>query len=240
MFLITAFLLGFVGSFHCAGMCGPIAIALPIGKTSWTNRLLGVITYNVGRGLTYMIMGALIGLLGIGISMAGFQQWASVIAGVIMILFVIVPFFYSKTKKTGGFLEKLTSFLQRKLSPLFKNATYGSLFMIGLLNGILPCGLVYVALAGALNMHGVPNSVLFMGAFALGTFPVMSALAVTGSFLSLKVRTLINKISPYIIILLGVLFILRGLSLGIPYVSPRSEALTPVVEKAHSCCKPEH
>jgi uncharacterized protein len=239
MFLITAFLLGFLGSFHCAGMCGPIAIALPVGKSSWINRLIGVLTYNIGRGLTYMVMGGIIGLLGMGISMAGFQQWASIIAGSVMILFVIVPMIFSRTKGNGGIFEKLTSFLQRKLSPLFKNASYKSLFTIGLLNGILPCGLVYVALAGALNMHGVISSMLFMGAFALGTFPIMSALAVTGSFLSLKVRTLINKISPYIIILLGILFILRGLSLGIPYVSPKSEALTPVVEKAHSCCKPK-
>lgn len=239
MFLITAFLLGFLGSFHCAGMCGPIAIALPVGKSSWINRLIGVLTYNTGRGFTYMIMGGIIGLLGMGISMAGFQQWASIIAGSVMIFFVIVPMIFTRTKGKGGFFEKLTSFLQRKLSPLFKNASYKSLFTIGFLNGILPCGLVYVALAGALNMHGVISSMLFMGAFALGTFPIMSALAVTGSFLSLKVRTLINKISPYIIILLGILFILRGLSLGIPYVSPKSEALTPVVEKAHSCCKPK-
>ena len=239
MFLATAFLLGFLGSFHCAGMCGPIAIALPVGKSSWINRLLGVLTYNAGRGLTYMLMGGIIGLLGMGISMAGFQQWASIIAGSVMILFVIVPMIFSRTKTKGGIFAKLTSFLQRKLSPLFKNASYGSLFTIGLLNGILPCGLVYVALAGALNMHGVVSSMLFMGAFAVGTMPVMSALAVTGSFLSLKIRTLINKISPYIIILLGVLFILRGLSLGIPYISPKSEALTPVVEKAHSCCKPK-
>lgn len=239
MFVATAFLLGFLGSFHCAGMCGPIAIALPVGKSSWINRLLGVLTYNLGRGLTYMLMGGIIGLLGMGISMAGFQQWASIIAGSVMILFVIVPLIFSRTKTTGGIFAKLTSFLQRKLSPLFKNASYGSLFTIGLLNGILPCGLVYVALAGALNMHGVVSSMLFMGAFAVGTMPVMSALAVTGSFLSLKIRTLINKISPYIIILLGVLFILRGLSLGIPYISPKSEALTPVVEKAHSCCKPK-
>lgn len=239
MFLISAFLLGFLGSFHCAGMCGPIAIALPVGKSSWLNRLLGVLTYNTGRGLTYMFMGGIIGLLGMGISMAGFQQWASIIAGSVMILFVIVPMIFSRTKTNSGIFAKLTSFLQRKLSPLFKNASYGSLFTIGLLNGILPCGLVYVALAGALNMHGIVSSMLFMGAFAVGTMPIMSALAITGSFLSIKVRTLINKISPYIIILLGVLFIMRGLSLGIPYISPKSEALTPVVEKAHSCCKPK-
>lgn len=239
MFFVTAFLLGFLGSFHCAGMCGPIAIALPVGKKSWLHRFLGVFIYNIGRGLTYMIMGGIIGLLGMGISMAGFQQWASIIAGSVMILFVVIPILFSGTKKAGGLFDKLTSFLQRKLSPLFSNASYGSLFIIGLLNGILPCGLVYVALAGTLNMHGVLDSMLFMGAFALGTFPIMSALAITGSFLSLKVRTFINKISPYIIILLGVLFILRGLSLGIPYISPKSEALTPVVENAKSCCKPK-
>jgi len=104
------------------------------------------------------------------------------------------------------------------------------------LNGILPCGLVYVGVAGAVNTGEVINAMIYMALFGLGTVPVMFTITLIGNFLSHTVRTTINRITPYVVILLGVLFILRGLSLGIPYISPKAEALTPVVEKAHKCC----
>lgn len=238
MLLWTAFLLGFVGSAHCAGMCGPIALALPLDNNGWT-RISGALMYNLGRTVTYILLGAIFGLLGRGLHMAGFQQWASIIVGSLMITFVIFPIIFRKipTFNTafGGYTHRLISAFRR----LFMKSSHQSLFGIGLLNGILPCGLVYVAIAGALSSGDLIPGMLYMAVFGAGTIPMMVGISFAGKMISLKWRNLIFKLSPYLIVLIGVLILLRGLSLGIPYVSPKSEALVPVVEKAHECCNPK-
>lgn len=239
MFLWTAFLVGLVGSAHCAGMCGPIALALPLRSDSWVRRVAGGLIYNTGRILTYVLLGAVFGLLGKGLHMAGFQRWASIIVGVLMIAFVVIPLLFKQMPSLNTVLEGYSSRMIGGFRTLFKSSSYPSLFGIGLLNGILPCGLVYVAVAGALNTGGVLPGMLYMALFGAGTVPVMLAVSLAGSMISLKLRIFINKMSPYVIVLLGVIIILRGLSLGIPYISPKAEALTPVVEKAHSCCHPK-
>ena len=237
MFLWTASLIGLVGSFHCVGMCGPIALALPLSRGTWVNRISGGVLYNIGRTITYMILGAIFGLLGKGIHLAGFQLWSSVIIGAVMITVVIIPLIFggkiSLERLFGGYSNRLLSGFRK----FFHAGSLKSLFSIGLLNGILPCGLVYVAIAGAINTGDILNSVFFMAVFGLGTLPMMFAVSMTGNFINIRVRNGIAKATPYLVILLGVLFILRGLSLGIPYISPKAEALTPVVEKASSCCK---
>ncbi len=239
MFLWTAFIVGLVGSAHCAGMCGPIALALPVQSDNWFTRLSGGLIYNAGRVFTYVLLGAVFGFLGKGIQMAGFQLWASVVIGILMIVTVVVPIMFKQLPSLTNVFEGYSSRLLKGFRNMFRKGKTSSLFGIGLLNGILPCGLVYVAVAGAINTGDVPSAMLYMALFGAGTIPVMLAVSMAGTMISLKLRIFVNKLSPYIIILLGVLFILRGLSLGIPYVSPKAEALTPVVEKAHKCCNPD-
>ena len=239
MFLWTAFLVGLVGSAHCAGMCGPIALALPLRSDIWVRRVAGGLIYNTGRVLTYVLLGAVFGLLGKGLHMAGFQRWASIIVGVLMIAFVVIPLLFKQMPSLNTVLEGYSSRMIGGFRALFRSSSYPSLFGIGLLNGILPCGLVYVAVAGAINTGGVLPGMMYMALFGAGTVPVMLAVSLAGSMISLKLRIFINRMSPYVIVLLGAIIILRGLSLGIPYISPKAEALTPVVEKAHSCCHPK-
>jgi len=238
MFLWTAFIVGLVGSAHCAGMCGPIALALPLRSESWLTRISGGLVYNTGRIITYMLLGAIFGLLGKGLHMAGFQLWASVIIGILMIAFVLVPIIFNKMPSLNQVFEGYSARLLSGFRNMFRTGGTLSLLGIGLLNGILPCGLVYVAVAGAINTGDVVSAMLYMALFGAGTIPVMLAVSIAGTMISLKLRIFVNKLSPYVIVLLGVLFILRGLSLGIPYISPKAEALTPVVEKAHKCCHP--
>jgi len=238
MFFWSAFLIGLVGSAHCAGMCGPIALALPLQSDSWARRVFGGFIYNAGRITTYMLLGAVFGLIGKGLHMAGFQRWSSIVIGALMIAFVVVPLIFSQIPSVGSVFEGYSARLIAGFRKLFRSSSYGSLAGIGLLNGILPCGLVYVAVAGAINSGSVVSGVLYMGLFGAGTVPMMLAVSMAGTLISLRMRIFINNLSPYVVVLLGVLILLRGLSLGIPYVSPKAEALTPVVEKAHSCCKP--
>jgi uncharacterized protein len=238
MFLWTAFIVGLVGSAHCAGMCGPVALALPLRSMAWGNKIGGALVYNAGRILTYVLLGSLFGLLGRGLRMGGFQQYASVVIGVIMVLSVLLPLIFRNIPKAGGIFERFSLKLLSGFRRLFSNDSLFSLFGIGLLNGLLPCGLVYVALAGAIHTGGVLPAMAYMALFGAGTVPVMLAVALAGTMAGMRLRRFIHRLAPAVILLLGVLLILRGLSLGIPYVSPKTEALTPVVEKAHSCCKP--
>jgi uncharacterized protein len=238
MFLWTAFIVGLVGSAHCAGMCGPIALALPLKSDNWFTRVSGGLIYNIGRIITYMLLGAIFGLLGKGLHMAGFQLWASVVIGILMITLVVVPLIFKKMPSLNNVFESYSARLLGGFRNMFRKGGAFSLFGIGLLNGILPCGLVYVAVAGAINTGDVVSAMMYMALFGAGTIPVMLAVSMAGTMISIKLRVFVHKLSPYVIVLLGVLFILRGLSLGIPYISPKAEALTPVIEKAHKCCNP--
>ena len=233
----SALALGFVGSLHCAGMCGPIAIALPLNNQTWLSRILGGLLYNFGRTITYGLLGAIVGLAGLGLALGGLQQWVSIILGTLMILAVLVPLLGSAGKKITGITDKITVHLKKPFIKLFRMRSYSSLFLIGLLNGFLPCGLVYIALAGALVMSHFYQGSLYMIFFGLGTIPMLLAISIAGNVLSQKVRQKLSKIIPVFIILLGILFILRGLNLGIPYISPKLEKQG---DKATmECCHPK-
>lgn len=220
-------------------MCGPIALALPGRDESWLSRVAAGLTYNVGRILTYMFLGAIFGLLGKGLHLAGFQLLVSVIAGALMIALVVIPLIFKRLSPISNVSEGFSVRLVSGFRSLFGKTSFSALFGIGLLNGILPCGLVYVALAGAINTGDAFVAAVYMALFGAGTIPMMLSVTLAGKIISQRLRFFINKLTPYLIVMLGILFILRGLSLGIPYLSPKAEVLTPVVEKARQCCRPE-
>ncbi|WP_418263335.1 sulfite exporter TauE/SafE family protein [Flavobacterium faecale] len=223
--LYTAFLFGLISSFHCIGMCGPIAMMLPVDRMNATKKTLQILTYHVGRLTAYGTIGLLFGMLGRGLFIAGFQQRLSIFIGMAMILVVVIPEKILAQYNFSRPVFKIISNIKSKLGQQFKNKSYSSLFTIGLLNGFLPCGMVYVALFGAVAMQSASLGVLYMLLFGLGTVPLMSAVVYINSYLTLPIRNKIQKVIPYVAVLIGVLFILRGLGLGIPYVSPTKMSL---------------
>lgn len=223
--LYTALIFGLISSFHCVGMCGPIAMMLPVDRTNQAKKVSQIITYHLGRLTAYGSIGLLFGLLGRGFFMAGLQQKLSLFIGIAMILVVLIP-----EKKLAEYnfskpIFRLVSKLKSRLGQQFKNKSYKSFFTIGLLNGFLPCGMVYVALFGAIAMQTASLGVLYMVLFGLGTVPLMSTVVFIQSFLTVPVRNKIQKAIPYVAVFMGILFILRGLGLGIPYVSPSTMSL---------------
>lgn len=238
MDLITPLTIGLIGSFHCIGMCGPIVVALPLKKHNLGSKITGAILYNSGRVVTYSALGVLFGLLGRGIHLAGFQQWTSIVLGITMIISVLFPFFFREKITIGSLFSGLAARLIIRLRKLFTDRSYFSLLMIGLLNGLLPCGLVYVAIAGAINSGNVGSGALFMMLFGIGTIPLLLVATLASDAIGQRIRSKMQKVVPYFVFMMGVLFILRGMSLGIPYISPTSEKLAPkvMVEKG-SCCK---
>ncbi len=230
--LISALVLGLMGSFHCAGMCGPIAIALPLHGNTIPQKIFGGLLYNSGRTLTYGIMGALFGLLGQGVKMIGFQQVISIVMGSVMIISVLFPAIFKNQYRLDKSNISIISKLKTSLGKLFTVRSFSSLFLIGLLNGLLPCGLVYIAIAGAIGTGEVLMGSLYMIFFGLGTIPMMLAISLAGNMMSMAVRKKINKLIPVLIVLVGVFFILRGLSLGIPFLSPPKEKIEKKFEKS--------
>ena len=214
-----AFLTGLFGSMHCVGMCGAIALSLP------SHTFLGNFLYNLGRITTYTFLGLIFGFFGKGLDLLGWQQMLSIISGVIIILGVFLPQF---TKIP--LLNKLFFRLKQSFTPFFKNKSNFSVFAIGLLNGLLPCGLIYLAIIGSVVMASPQEGAIYMFFFGLGTLPMMQLLAVYKNLISATWRRKIFKTMPILAIFLGLLLIFRGLNLGIPYISPYIEPQSEVVE----------
>jgi len=219
MELLTGFLVGLMGSFHCIGMCGPIAIALPKTKNLVLSRLL----YNFGRVITYSLLGLLFGLLGARLEMFGLQQIISISLGVLIIVSVLTPAVY-RIKITNSLgLYKPIGMLKMYFSKMFKSHTNTSMLTIGILNGLLPCGFVYIGITGAIAAGDTLNGMLFMTMFGLGTLPVMLGASLIGSAININLRQKLTRLLPALSVVLAIIFILRGLNLGIPYISPKLE-----------------
>ncbi|MDI1254949.1 MAG: sulfite exporter TauE/SafE family protein [Flavobacterium sp.] len=215
-----ALLFGLLSSLHCVGMCGPIALMLPVDRDNQAKKAVQISIYHLGRISAYTTTGLLFGLLGRMFYMAGLQQLLSIIAGLVMILIAMVPerwlSKYNFSRPIGRFLSKIRSRLGRQ----FKKKSLQSLFTIGILNGFLPCGMVYAALFGALAMNSIAGSMVFMIFFGLGTVPLMSAVVYLNRIMTIGMRQKISHAVPLALTILGILFILRGMGLGIPYLSP--------------------
>lgn len=219
-----AFILGLGGSMHCVGMCGPIAALVPGGKgTSLSQKLGKSLAYNFGRILTYSILGAIFGLFGQGVYLAGFQQVMSIVFGAIVIVGVLFPLALKKFNPHSVLFHQVNK-LKAHVLPFLQKKSAGGSLLVGMLNGLLPCGLVYVAVAGALLTGSAVASAQYMALFGLGTASVMILISMGSGFIMERFRKSLLKIVPVMIFFVGVLFVLRGLNLGIPYLSPKMEA----------------
>jgi sulfite exporter TauE/SafE len=205
-------------------MCGPIAIALPIPNANNISFVIGRLLYNLGRVATYSFLGAVFGLLGSRLVISGFQQSVSITLGIAILIAVLIPPKYKAKISQHTIIQKITLPLKSGISDLFKRGTFSAMFLIGLLNGLLPCGLVYVALAGAIASGNAISGTLVMILFGLGTIPMMFAATIFGKFINLNIRRKITKAIPVFAVILGILFIVRGMGLGIPYLSPKISA----------------
>ena len=216
----TAIFFGLLGSFHCLGMCGPIAFALPLRRDSIFHEVIGLSAYHTGRVLVYSILGLFTGLIASSLALFELQQVFSIVFGFSIILIVLFPRIFGK----ANFVNKAIVPVQKKIGTFFKKQGITSLFSIGLLNGLLPCGLVYMAIAASLLSGSALGGIKYMVLFGLGTIPMMSIIALGGNRITSKLRFKIKRFIPYVLIFFGIIFILRGLNLGIPYISPNVES----------------
>lgn len=222
MFL-TAFAIGALGSFHCIGMCGPIALSVPMGGKQGLAGIIRGLAYNFGRITTYSVLGLIVGFLGKQIMFGSFQQGLSIAVGVLILVFLILPKTITKKVDPTSKFAQLFLKLKGTFQGVFRSKSPLGPLALGLVNGLLPCGLVYVGLAGALAMADPLTSAAFMASFGLGTVPMMISVILAGDLISVQWRSKIRKLMPIMFAIMGVLFILRGMNLGIPYISPNME-----------------
>jgi len=223
-----AFFIGLFGSVHCIGMCGPLAFAVPSLGKQWWLVIADKVSYNAGRVITYSFLGLLIGLVGKQLWLSGLQQGVSLVSG----MFIIMAGFSRLFKisiRSNGLLSALLAPINRTLNYALQH--HAGHFAVGLLNGFLPCGFVYLALAGAINTNTPVAAAQFMFFFGLGTFPLMLLATLSAGFVGPLVRRRINRAMPYLMVCLGIWFVLRGLNLAIPYLSPPQP--TPGVSVCH-------
>lgn len=218
--IITAFSIGALGSFHCIGMCGAIAFSLPLKEDTWRSKLWGGLTYNFGRIATYGLVGSVFGLLGKSFSLAGFQQGLSIFLGVLILFVLIFPKIVQRQKDKSSTFARFQWWIRTQMGLLFKNNSSFALLGIGMLNGLLPCGLVYVALAGAIATGQFWGGMFYMLFFGLGTVPMMLLASQFRGFISINIRNRMRQVVPVFVGIMAILFIIRGLNLGIPYLSP--------------------
>lgn len=223
--LYSAIILGLVSSLHCIGMCGPIAMMLPVDRHNPARRAMQVLLYHAGRITAYGSLGLAFGLLGKGFYLAGMQQQLSVMAGLIMITVALVPERIFARYNFSKPVYRLISKIKTSLGSQFRKRSNKALFVTGLLNGYLPCGLVYAALFGAIAMQNEILGSAYMMLYGLGTIPLMSAVVYTTGFIKNNTRSVMAKIVPYAAAFIGILFVIRGLGLDIPYVSPGTMSL---------------
>lgn len=218
----SALVLGLLGSLHCLGMCGPIAFMLPLERGNGIKRSLQLSLYHLGRLIAYGTIGLAFGLLGRGVSLFGFQQKLSMGIGILMIVLVLLPGRFLAGPRLFAPIHRLLGKLRALLGDTLKKRTPDAFLTIGLLNGLLPCGMVYMALLGALAMAGPIQGAGYMLLFGLGTVPMMSLVAISKGMIKAPWTVKIKKMIPIFVVLIGILFILRGMGLGIPYVSPKA------------------
>ncbi|MBK7232481.1 MAG: sulfite exporter TauE/SafE family protein [Saprospiraceae bacterium] len=228
-FLISGLLLGLGSSFHCAGMCGPLVLTMPFYTADGSLRIQSVVEYHFGKAMMYAILGGFFGVFGMGIKLAGFQQWFSIVFGVAIILFVLGPLWFVRIRKFKEFIVSIWIKFIFNISLVGGNKTY---FLLGFSNGIIPCGIVYVALAASVLAYSASLGALFMFLFGIGTIPVLSLIISGRHLIKSKLNFSFTKISQWMTLGLAILFILRGLNLDIPFISPK-------IAENHKleCCK---
>ena len=220
--LLSGFILGLLGSLHCVGMCGPIALLLPVSRDNPRKKAIQIGLYHLGRFTAYALLGLAFGFLGKSLNVFGLQQYLTIGVGVLMLAFLLIPnriwHKYSLTRP----LMRLIGTLKSSLGVALKKKSPDTFLTIGFLNGFLPCGLVYMGVFGSLTLANPAQSSLYMILFGLGTLPLMTLAIYAAGLITKPLQRKFRKVIPVFISILAVLFILRGLGLGIPYVSPKA------------------
>lgn len=227
----AGFILGFLGSLHCLGMCGPLIISLPFSSKLTVKNFSLILLYHSGRFMAYGLLGLFIGIIGAGLKLILVQQWVSIITGILLLLAVISHFI----GRGNSFSMKLFGKVRKLFQPMLLKKKFTGVLASGMINGFLPCGLVYFAAFSALALASASQGFFYMILFGLGTLPTILAVHLSRNFLVSKWRFNYNKWMYGFVFIMAIWFLFRGMGLGIPYVSPAIKIET-AKKEAGACC----
>lgn len=240
--LIAGLVLGLTSNFHCLGMCGPIALMIPLDRSSNAKVAGGLFQYHLGRIAVYAVLGFAFGAIGLTMRFIGWLQWLSIISGAILIVYAWWKY-RGKSSETSLFGGRLFKLLQKIRTWALNSNSPFKLFILGTVNGLLPCGMVYVALVNAVLADSYLTSGLAMTLFGVGTMPILLAVSIFGNKMKSFKSVRWSKIAPYMITIVGLLIMLRGMNLGIKFISPKISMIEKVTEQGQkeevqemSCC----
>lgn len=229
--IFTGLSIGLLGSIHCIGMCGPLALSLPVDTANTRSTYFRIGAYNIGRASMYGVLGILVGSIGSTFNIWGMQRWLSIVAGTLLLVFIAFNF---KPFLRIPQLEIIQVHLRQTLSSVLQNANQpGAFFTIGMLNALLPCGLVYVGLTASLATGQPLAAGVLMASFGFATMPAMILLMAFRNRIPWQWRLKLNKGIPYLVSVMAILLILRGMNLGIPYISPMMTMDTLTMPSCH-------
>lgn len=211
--------MGFMSSFHCIGMCGPIALAIPVKSTSPVSRGINYILYNLGRSTTYMLLGILVGSLAATIALTGYFEYFSIAIGVLLVLYAVGPATWNKYYQMPLFWQNLVKKVKKRMASIIHSSNPGSRVFLGMLNGLLPCGMVTMALAGSMATGSAWSGGGFMFLFGLGTFPAMLGISLFKEKITPRFRSTLYKLSPLFVFAIGLWLIIRGVMFHLPHAS---------------------
>jgi len=218
IFYFSAFLIGLAGSVHCVGMCGPLALAIPgASKDKGFTFFLRTIAYQISRISGYGVLGLIVGFFSQGMQITGIQPYFSLLSGIILLFlgfFGIIPEVnaFSKYPIIQHFQVKIN----RIIGTVMTNEHFSTPFVLGFLNAMLPCGMIYIAMGTGLSSGNMSEAALYLISFGLGTLPLMFMMSLSGQFLSLQMRRSWQKTIPIIFMISGIILIYKGMNIDLP------------------------
>ena len=227
--LSLVFVAGFLGSYHCIGMCGPLALALGSSRPELAMNTTRQLIYSVGRIFTYAFLGSVAGYAGLRLtranalsptgqewlaqsgstSLVNIQAWLAVVAGILLIIFGLMTtgILPKRSAKAGG---GITCLAATWLKTFLTSPSPVNVFLAGVFTGFIPCGLVYIFLAKAASTASVPVGAATMVAFGFGTVPLMVLTGCGGSLLGHVTRARLMKVAAWCIVVTGAISVARG------------------------------
>jgi len=218
----AAFLIGLAGSLHCVGMCGPLAMVVPLRNNRWVS----ILVYNLSRVSMYAALGYVFGSLGAQLKFLESGQRISLVLGIAVLLFIVLPALFPNWRLMGRWNSAATKLYGKLARPVMQYKGWASPVLLGAVNGLLPCGLIYVSLAGAVASGSGWNGAALMAAIGLGTWPAMISMMAMRRYFKSWMQRGSRYMLPVVAGILGLTLVVRGLNLDIPYFSPKVEKVT--------------
>ena len=205
--------MGLAGSLHCAGMCSPLAMAITnSNRVALRNRII----YNLGRITTYGLLGAVVGTIGYLLPWNGFQNIFSVVFGVVLIVMAAIGITGFQIPVVTPGVLKFTALLKQSFTKFLQHKSSATLLLMGGLNGLLPCGLTFLALSFCLAVATPFEGFIHMLAFGAGTLPVMLCLVSVVGFIANKMQWNIKTVTTGLMVISGMLLIARIFIVHLP------------------------